>query len=115
MALTVETSMRRMNVMVLVLSGNLDMSTLPSLEKVVKDVESISGRKVICDFTGLEFMSSAGWGALVGLKGKLAESGGDLCIAGMNEDVARIHEVMGLGAMMKAVPDVEAGLKEFTV
>lgn len=99
--------------MVLALHGNLDMSTLAELEKIIKEIEGMSGRKVVCDFSGLEFVSSAGWGAFVGLKGRLSESGGDLCIAGMNEDVARIHEVMGLGAMMKAVADVEAGIAEF--
>ena len=95
------------NIVVLGIAGNLDMSTVEDLEKKLKEVIDEGAKKIAADLKELEFMSSAGWGALVFSKGKLAEETGNIVLANMNEDVKRAHDIMGLEPMLSSFDNIE--------
>lgn len=77
----------------LTISGRLDTTTAPLLEKEIKlDLDSISG--ITMDFDKLEYLSSAGLRVLLGVHKKLEKKDG-LTIRNINETVAEIFDITG--------------------
>ena len=75
------------------LSGRLDTTTAPKLETELK--QNISGvNKLILDFSGLEYLSSAGLRVLLSAQ-KVMNRQGSMVIKHVNETVMEIFEITG--------------------
>ena len=73
--------------------GRLDTGTAPDLEEVLK--ESFEGiTKLILDFEGLEYLSSAGLRVLLAAQ-KVMNKQGEMIIRNVNETINEIFEVTG--------------------
>ena len=74
-------------------AGRLDTTTAPQLETELK--QSIDGiEKLVLDFTGLEYLSSAGLRVLLSTQ-KLMNKQGEMIIKNVNETINEIFEVTG--------------------
>ena len=83
----------------LVIEGRIDTLTAPTLEKEVR--AKLSGcEKMIFDFTGVKYISSAGLRVLV-LAQQAMGSRGEVVLKGMNADVAKIMTMTGLNNIFK--------------
>jgi len=82
------------NSLTYVVSGKLDVNTSPELQE---DLEaSISGiEELVFDFSGLEYMSSAGLRVLVFADKKMGP-GGSTVITGANDFILEILDTTGL-------------------
>ena len=75
------------------LSGRLDTTTAPKLETELK--QNISGvNELILDFSGLEYLSSAGLRVLLSAQ-KVMNRQGSMVIKHVNETVTEIFEITG--------------------
>ena len=75
------------------LSGRLDTTTAPKLETELK--QNISGvNELILDFSGLEYLSSAGLRVLLSAQ-KVMNRQGSMVIKHVNETVMEIFEITG--------------------
>lgn len=75
------------------LSGRLDTTTAPELETELK--QNISGvEELVLDFTGLEYLSSAGLRVLLAAQ-KVMNRQGRMVVKHVNETVMEIFEVTG--------------------
>ena len=77
----------------LALEGRLDTTTAPQLEAELK--QSVNGvTELTLDFTGLEYLSSAGLRVLLSAQ-KVMNKQGTMTICGVNDTIMEIFEVTG--------------------
>jgi len=75
------------------LEGKLDTITAPELEKELED--SLDGvEELIFDFTGIEYVSSAGLRVILNTQQQMLEQG-EMKLVGVNEIIMDIFEVTG--------------------
>ena len=81
------------------LSGRLDTTTAPELEKELKS--SLTGvTDLTLDFEGLEYISSAGLRVLLSAQKSMNASKGKMKIVGANEIVKEIFDVTGFSDIL---------------
>ncbi|MBQ1847186.1 MAG: STAS domain-containing protein [Clostridia bacterium] len=86
------------NELTLAVSGRLDTTTAPELEKVIK--ESLDGiTSLIFDFENLEYISSAGLRVLLSAQ-KIMNGKGSMKIVHVNEMISEIFEVTGFSEIL---------------
>ena len=83
---------------VFTLGGRLDTVTAPELEKELK--ASLNGvSKLVLDFAGLEYISSAGLRVLLSAQ-KIMSCKGEMKIKNVNETIMEIFEVTGFSDIL---------------
>lgn len=81
------------NQLIITLNGRLDTITAPELEKELK--ENISGvEKLVLDFEGLEYLSSAGLRVLLATQ-KVMNRQGSMVVKNVNDTIMEIFEITG--------------------
>jgi anti-sigma B factor antagonist len=81
------------------LKGRLDTTTSPQLEADLKD--GLDGVTLLrFDFTGLEYISSAGLRVLLSLHKKMDRRGGRLTIGNVNKGVMEIFNMTGFSKIL---------------
>jgi len=91
---------------VLALAGNLDTTGSEELEAVLLPL--VNGSPVALDFSGVGYVTSAGFRTLmIALKQQTA-SQGTLVLGGMSAPVRRFFDIAGLGRVFKIVDELSA-------
>lgn len=81
-----------------VLTGRLDTTTSPKLEKEIKeDIEGIT--ELVFDFEALEYISSAGLRVLLSSQ-KIMNKQGTMVVKNANETIMEIFEVTGFDGIL---------------
>ena len=80
--------------------------------EIRKAIEN-SIRKVVLDFSGLDWMNSTGLGAIVAASGRLRNAGGVLKLAAPNATVSHLIELNKLNLIIEIHPTVEAAVASF--
>lgn len=94
MGLEVATA-RRDDLVVVTLSGELDIYTVPGFRREVADLDP-SQCAVVIEMSEVTLIDSSGLGALVGLRNRALHAGRRVGIAGPSPRVMRVLEVTGL-------------------
>lgn len=82
----------------LTLSGRLDTNASPALEAELK--QSIGGvKELIFDFSGVEYISSAGLRILLAAQ-KVMNRQGSMKLIGVNDDVMEVFEITGFSDIL---------------
>lgn len=76
-------------------------------------VDELGRRKVLLNFSNVEFMSSAALGKLIRLHQRLAAAGGKLILCGISKGILEIFEITKLDKMLNIVKDEQTGLNSF--
>ncbi len=79
------------------LTGRLDTITAPQLEKELDDLSGIE--KLVLDFAGLEYLSSAGLRVLLAAQ-KTMNKQGEMIVRNVNETISDIFEVTGFSDIL---------------
>ena len=91
-----ESSEPQSPVTVIELSGQLDAHTAPEFERFLEQrVRGERKMKLILDFHGLEYISSAGLGVLMGLIEEVRAAGGDMKLAALPDKIFHILDLLG--------------------
>ena len=77
------------------LSGRLDATTSATLEVTLQRYRDNGATRFILDLRELEYISSAGLGALLSSAKSLQREGGDLLLFGLRENVRKVFEISG--------------------
>ncbi len=88
---------------IVAIAGSLDSTTSPEAQKAL-DVVLASAKKVVLDFSALDYISSAGLRVLLGAAKKLKASGGTLRMFGLNQSVREVFEISGFSAILAVYP-----------
>jgi anti-sigma B factor antagonist len=76
-------------------------------------VDELGRRKLLLNFSNVEFMSSAALGKLIRLHQRLAQVGGKLVLCSISKSIHEIFELTKLDKMLKIVPSESEGLAAF--
>ncbi len=79
--------------------GQLVVGNRQEFKQVILDEVEQGARLVIVDFTNAAYIDSSGLGALVSLGRRLRELGGDVRLAGLNDDLRTLFELTRLDAL----------------
>lgn len=95
-------------------SGRLDSSTAPTLVEALNKITTENRFKIVMDFSGLTFISSAGLRVLIStLKNCKRYNRGDLVLAGLSSNILSVFDLAGFTAIFKIFPDVLAAVGSF--
>lgn len=90
--------------------GRLDMIAAPQLRALVTATVSGGSARLVVDLSDTSFLDSSGLGALIaGLK-TTRQAGGDLRIAGANEQVLMVLELTQMHTVLRPYPSTQAAL-----
>lgn len=95
------------------ITGSVDgMTAGPLMERLAEEVKGGKTRLVL-DFTGVDYVSSAGLRALLATMKDARQKGGDVRLAGVRPEVARVLDLSGFTHLLKLFPDAAAAAGSF--
>jgi anti-sigma B factor antagonist len=93
----------------LVLTGELDLDSAPSLLTEVVEQLGSGATGIVVDLTRLAFIDSSGLGTLVGCWRRARDAGAELIVANPNEDVRTTLEITGLDQILPITTEPVVG------
>jgi anti-anti-sigma factor len=93
--------------------GSLDSNTSPKAQQALDGILSSGARKLVVDFTALDYISSAGLRVLLGTVKRLSGAGGALRIFGLNETVREVFDISGFSTILAVFATEADALKGF--
>ena len=87
-------------VSVVAFAGNLDSNTSPRAQQTLDGILAGGGRKLVVDFTALDYISSAGLRVLLATAKRLGAAGGALRVFGLNETVREVFDISGFSTIL---------------
>lgn len=90
--------------------GQLVVGNRQEFKQAILDEVEQGVRMVIVDFTRSAYIDSSGLGALVSLGKRLRESGGDLRLTGLNDDLRTLFELTRLDALFPLFASRDAAI-----
>jgi anti-anti-sigma factor len=98
---------------ILHLDGSLDAYSFPRLEAVLNELRENKRHRVVLDCAGLDYISSAALGALIGFARRARESNGDLKLAKMSPRIYNIVELLGFHKILEVSATTEDAAGRF--
>ncbi len=86
-------------VVVVSIDGQLIVVNRQDLKQLVQDALDRGDRKFVFDFTRTAYIDSSGLGALVSISKRVREAGGEMRLAGLNEDLRSLFELTKLDTL----------------
>ncbi len=100
-------------VVVVTVDGQLIVGNRQELKQQVVDALDGGGRKFVVDFSRTGYIDSSWLGVLVSLSKKIREQGGDLRLAGLNEDLQTLFELTKLDTLFTITRTTQEALTAF--
>jgi anti-sigma B factor antagonist len=100
-------------VLVIEVDGQLIVGNRQELKQRVLDSIEAGDRKFLIDFSRTGYIDSSGLGVLVSLSKKIRDEGGDLRLAGLNEDLKTLFELTKLDTLFAITDSPEQALAAF--
>jgi serine/threonine-protein kinase RsbW len=101
------------DVTIVAFAGNLDSNTSPRAQQALDGVLAGGGKKVVVDFTALDYISSAGLRVLLGTVKRLRGAGGALHLFGLNETVREVFDISGFSTILTVFATEAEALERF--
>lgn len=100
------------NVDVVSIQGSLDTNTAAQAQGHINPLLE-QGARIVVDFQGLDYISSAGLRVLLATAKRLKKTGGALRICNPNDMVTEVFEVSGFGSIFDVYADRSKALDGF--
>jgi anti-sigma B factor antagonist len=94
-------------------SGYLDTTTAGELESALYGLLKKGKYRIVVDLSGVNYISSAGWGIFIGEIKEIRDHKGDLKLAGMSGDVREVYELLEFHSILEAYDTTEDALTAF--
>ena len=111
MAFTVEGS-RTDRAVILVIGGRVDTEAASQLERVWRQWLLPSDRNLILDFTGLQYISSAGLASILVASKEVDQLGGRLLVCGLPARIKSIFVLVGFDSLFPLFEDCTVALAD---
>lgn len=93
--------------------GQLIVGNRQELKSLIQEAMEAGDRKFLIDCTQTAYIDSSGLGALVTISKKIRESGGELRLAGLNDDLRSLFELTKLDSLFHISGSVDEALHGF--
>ncbi len=100
-------------VLVVEVDGQLIVGNRQELKQKVLDALEEGNKKFLIDFTKTGYIDSSGLGVLVSLSKKIRDEGGDLRLAGLNDDLKTLFELTKLDTLFAITDSAAEALAAF--
>lgn len=100
-------------VSILKVSGYLDTTTASELESALYRVLNDGACRIVVDLSGVNYISSAGWGIFIGEIKDIRNRGGDLKLAGMVGDVHEVFQLLEFDSILEAYASSSEAIAAF--
>ncbi|HEV8264166.1 MAG TPA: STAS domain-containing protein [Gemmatimonadales bacterium] len=100
-------------VVVVGVDGQLIVGNRQELKQKVLDALDGGAKRFVIDFTKTGYIDSSGLGVLVSLSKKIREQGGELRLAGLNEDLQTLFELTKLDTLFAITKTADEALAAF--
>lgn len=97
--MTFHTTQAPHGVTMVTVEGQLIVANRHELKQIVQDALDQGARHFVIDFTPTAYIDSSGLGALVSMSKRVRQAGGDLRLAGLNEDLRSLFELTKLDTL----------------
>lgn len=97
---------------VVVVRGELDLSTAPVVRRRITQVIEGGAREIVVDLTESTFLDSSGLGVLVGAVKRLRPLGGRILVVATAARLMRTLAITGLDQVLEVYPTREAAVAE---
>jgi anti-sigma B factor antagonist len=103
----------RGDIQVVRLTGSLDMYSFPRLETQISTIFQENLYSVLLDCRDLDYIGSAGLGALIGFAKQARVKGGDVKLLNVPERIFKIIELLGFTKVLQVHRDEASALASF--
>jgi anti-sigma B factor antagonist len=103
----------RGSVQLIRMSGSLDMYSFPRLEGQLKALFQEGRYYVVLDCRGLDYIGSAGLGALIGFAKQAREHNGDVRLLNVPDRIYKIIELLGFTKVLRVHNTEEDAVASF--
>ena len=100
-------------VLVVEVDGQLIVGNRQELKQKVLDALEAGSKKFLIDFSKTGYIDSSGLGVLVSLSKKIRDEGGDLRLAGLNDDLKTLFELTKLDTLFAITDSAAEALAAF--
>ena len=101
------------DILVLRISGRLDAVSSPTAERKVFDYINKGQQKLLIDFSGVDYLSSAGMRMLLSVSKKLKTLAGKLVLCSVTLNVMDVLKMSGFDHVLEIAMTEEDGLRKF--
>lgn len=95
------------------INGYIDTSTSLELVNKLKTILNKNIVQFVIDLSGVNYVSSAGWGVFVGEIKSVQEQGGDIKLINMTPDVFDVFQMLEFDKILRTYDSVEEAINEF--
>jgi anti-sigma B factor antagonist len=100
-------------VVVIHVEGQLVITNRAELKDRLQDRLAAGDRRFVLDFSGTPYIDSSGLGALVTIAKRVREEGGDIRLAGLNDDLRQLFELTKLDTLFAIADTPQQALSSF--
>lgn len=93
--------------------GFINAHTVRLFESEIQKALQQRRFKIVVNCSGLAYIASAGLGAIMGAIEEIRGNGGDLRLAGLNETVLNIFEILGFNHLYRIFPSEMEAIMSF--
>ncbi len=101
------------DVVIVDVDGQLIVGNRQELKQKILEALEAGDRKFLIDFTRTGYIDSSGLGVLVSLSKKIRDEGGELRLAGLNEDLRTLFELTKLDTLFAISDTAREALAAF--
>lgn len=94
-------------------AGQLDAHTASDLETALYGLITDGSNRLVIDFAGLDYISSAGLGVFMVFIEQVRSAGGDIKLAAMQPKVAMVFDLLGFQVLFEMYPTVDEAIHAF--
>jgi anti-anti-sigma factor len=102
---------REQGAVVVAPAGRIDSTTSDRLERHLAGLVSAGERRVVVDFAGVEYISSAGLRVMLALAKRLKDARGAVALCAMGEPVRQVFSLAGFLPLFAIEPSRDAAVK----
>ncbi|MDP7423079.1 MAG: STAS domain-containing protein [bacterium] len=99
-------------VSIALIDKSLDAETAPNTQDVLLDLVQDGARKILCDFSQTDYISSRGLSAVLAAAKKLRNIGGEMAFCSVGQNVRQIFSISGFHEIFRIFESQDEALAE---
>jgi len=99
---------------IIYLNGFLDAHTSNVLEKKFEELLTLKSFKIVVNFSGLTYISSAGLGVFMAYIETMRSNEGDIKLCSMSDKIFNIFDMLGFPVLFNIAKDENEAITKFT-
>lgn len=111
--MSISTTQSSGGVTVVTVEGQLIVANRQELKQAIQEALDAGSRRFVLDFSDTAYIDSSGLGALVSINKRVREVGGELRLAGLNEDLRSLFALTKLDTLFAIAESASEALAGF--